>query len=74
MATQTNLLGYFGKTISRKRKLQSNITSFFNKKTDLDEKDHDDDVIYVGAERGNYCIKQRESFPFMLPNIPLRSL
>lgn len=57
MATQTNLLGYFGKTISRKRKFQSNITSFFNKKTDLDEKDHDDDVIYVGAERGNYCIK-----------------
>ena len=57
MATQTNLLGYFGKTISRKRKLQSNITSFFNKKTDLDEKHHGDDVIYVGAERGNYCIK-----------------
>ena len=31
MATQTNLLGYFGKTIARKRKSQTDILSFFNK-------------------------------------------
>ena len=31
MATQTNLLCYFGKAIARKRKSQSDITSFFKK-------------------------------------------
>ena len=47
MATQTNLLGYFGKTIARKRKSQSDITSFF-KKADRNQK-NDDDVVYVGG-------------------------
>ena len=47
MATQTNLLGYFGKAIVRKRKLQSDITSFF-KKADRNQK-NDDDVVYVGG-------------------------
>ena len=37
MATQTNLLGYFGKAIARKRKSQSDITSFF-KKADRNQK------------------------------------
>ena len=31
MITRANLLGYFGKTISRKRKSQLDITSFFKK-------------------------------------------
>ena len=31
MAIQTNLRGYFGKAIARKRKSQSDITSFFKK-------------------------------------------
>lgn len=60
MSTQTNLLGYFDKVISRKRKLQSNITSFFNKKTDKDGKE--DDVIYVGDGEGMYffrCFRSR---------------
>ena len=47
MTTQTNLLGYFGKAITRKRKIQSDITSFF-KKTDRNRK-NDDDVVYVGG-------------------------
>ena len=46
MATHTNLLGYFGKAISRKRKSESNITSFC-KKTDRNQKNYDDDVVYV---------------------------
>ena len=37
MAIQTNLLGYFGKAIARKRKSQSDITSFF-KKAELNQK------------------------------------
>ena len=45
VATQTNLLGYFGKVISRKRKSQSDITSFF-KKADQNQK-NDGDVVYV---------------------------
>ena len=31
MATRSNLLGYFGKAIARKRKPQPDITSFFKK-------------------------------------------
>ena len=46
MATQINLLGYFGKAIARKRKLQSDITPFF-KKADRNQK-NDDHVVYVG--------------------------
>ena len=37
MATQTNLLGCFGKTIARKRNSQSDITSFL-KKADRNKK------------------------------------
>ena len=47
MATQTNLLSYFGKAIARKRKSQSDITSFF-KKADGNQK-NDDDVVNVGG-------------------------
>ena len=47
MATQTNLFGYFGKAIGRKRKLQSDITSFF-KKADQNQK-NDDDVVCLGG-------------------------
>lgn len=46
MATQTNLLGYFGKAVNRKRKSQTNITSFF-KKGDPNEKNND--VIWLGG-------------------------
>ena len=46
MATQTNLLGYFGNAIARKRKLQSDITFFF-KKADRNQKNND--VVYVGS-------------------------
>ena len=49
MATQTNLLGCFGKAIARKRKSQSDVTSFF-KKADRNQK-NGDDVIYVGGMR-----------------------
>ena len=37
MATQTNLLGYFGKAVARNRKSQSDIISFF-KKADRNQK------------------------------------
>ena len=47
MTTQANLLGYFGKTISRKRKSQLDITSFF-KKADRNQKSYDE-VVYVGG-------------------------
>ena len=47
MVTQTNLLGFFGKVIDRKRKSQTNITSFFKKADQNHEKN--DDVIYVGS-------------------------
>ena len=47
MATQTNLPGYFGKAIPRKRKSQSDIKSFF-KEADRIQK-NDDDVVYVGG-------------------------
>ena len=47
MATQTNLLGYFGKAIARKRKSQSDITSFFKKA--YQNQKNDDDVVYVGG-------------------------
>ena len=47
MATQTNLIGYFGKAIARKGKLQSDITSFFQK-ADRNLK-NDDDIVYVGG-------------------------
>ena len=43
METQTNFLGYFGKAIARKRKLESDITLFF-KKADRNQK-NDDDVV-----------------------------
>ena len=46
MATQTNLLGYFGNAIARKRKLQPNITFLF-KKADRNQKNND--VVYVGG-------------------------
>ena len=44
MATQTNLLVYFEKIIARKRKSQSDITSYF-KKADQNQK-NDDDVVF----------------------------
>ena len=47
MATQINLLGYFAKAIARKGKLQSDITSFFQK-ADGNLK-NDDDIVYVGG-------------------------
>ena len=47
IATQTNLLGFFGKVVNRKRKSQTNITSFFKKADQNHEKN--DDVIYVGS-------------------------
>ena len=47
MATQTNLLGYFDKAIARKRKSQSDITSFFKKA--YRKQKNDDDVVYVGG-------------------------
>ena len=47
MATQTNLLGFFGKVVNRKRKSQTNITSFFKKADQNYEKN--DHVIYVGG-------------------------
>ena len=45
MAIQTNFLGYSDKAITRKRKSQSDITSFF-KKADPNQK-NDDDVVYI---------------------------
>ena len=48
MGTETNLLGYCGKAIARKRKPQSDITFFF-KKADRNQKNDDDDVVYVGG-------------------------
>ena len=47
MATQTNLLGFFGKVVNIKRKSQTNITSFFKKADQNLEKN--DNVIYVGG-------------------------
>ena len=47
MATQTNLLGFFGKVVNRKRKSQTSITSFFKKADQNHEKN--DDIIYVGG-------------------------
>ena len=47
MATQTNLLGFFGKVVNRKRKSQTNINSFFKKADQNHEKN--DNVIYVGG-------------------------
>ena len=47
MATQTGLLGFFGKVVNRKRKSQTNITSFFKKADQNHEKN--DNVIYVGG-------------------------
>ena len=47
MATQINLLGYFGKAIARKGKLQSDITSF-SQKADRNLK-NDGDIVYVGG-------------------------
>ena len=47
MATQTNLLGYFGKVVNRKRKSQTSITLFFKKG---DENEKNDDVIYFGGK------------------------
>ena len=44
MATQTNLLVYFDKIIARKRKSQSDITSYF-KKADQNQK-NDVDVVF----------------------------
>ena len=46
MATQTNLLDYFGKSITRKRKYQSCITAFLTK---IDGK-VDDGVVYLGSK------------------------
>ena len=43
MATQTNLLVYFDKVIARKRKLQSDITSY-SKKADRNQK-NDSDLV-----------------------------
>ena len=45
MANQTNLLGYFEKTVTRKRKFQSNITSYFKKNN---KETLDDSVLYLG--------------------------
>ena len=45
MVTQTNLLGYFGKAISRKRKSQPDIISFI-KKVERNQKNADD-IVYV---------------------------
>ena len=47
MATQTNLLGFFGKAVNIKRKSQTNITSLFKKADQNLEKN--DNVIYVGG-------------------------
>ena len=47
MATQKNLLGFFGKAVNWKRKSQTNITSFFKKADQNHEKN--DDVIYAGG-------------------------
>ena len=55
MATQTNLLGYFGKAVSRKRRSQTSITSFFKKG---DENEKNDNVIYVGGK----CVLITKSF------------
>ena len=61
MATQTNLIGYFGKAIARKGKLQSDITSF-SQKADRNLK-NDGDIVYVG---GMYfylpCYNARQAF------------
>ena len=46
MATQANLLGYFGKSITRKRKCQSHITAFLTKS----DGKVDDGVIYLGSK------------------------
>ena len=70
MATQTNLLGYFGKAITTKRKSQSNITSFF-KKADQNQK-NDDDVVYVegkkelGLTNSNCMLEQNYDFNALL--------
>ena len=45
MAPQINCFGYFGESIVRKRKSQSDIMSLF-KKADRNQK-NDDDVVYV---------------------------
>ena len=44
MATQANVLGYFGKSIPRKRKCQARITAFLTKS----DGKVDDDVVYLG--------------------------
>ena len=70
MATQTNLLGYFGKAVTTKRKSQSNITSFF-KKADQNQK-NDDDVVYVegkkelGLTNSNCMLEQNHDFNALL--------
>ena len=46
MAPQINCFGYFGESIVRKRKSQSDIISLF-KKADRNQKNDDDDVVYV---------------------------
>ena len=46
MATQTNLLGFFGKVVNRKRKSQANITLFFKKDQNHEK---NGDVSYVGG-------------------------
>ena len=70
MATQTNLLGYFGKVITTKRKSQSDITSFF-KKADRNQKNHNN-VVYVrgkkelGPNNSNCMIEQIHDFNTLL--------
>ena len=46
MATQANLLGYFGKSIARKRKCQSRITVFLTKSGGK----VDDGAVYLGSK------------------------
>ena len=53
MVTQTNLLGYFGKSITRKRKCQSRITAFLNKS---DGKVYDG-VVYLGSKQHPFYIE-----------------
>ena len=53
MATQTNLLGYFGNSITRERKCQSCITAFLTKSDG--KVDHG--VVYLGSKQHPFYIE-----------------
>ena len=53
MATQTNLLGYLGKSITRKRKCQSRITAFLTKS----DGKVNDGVVYLGSKYHPFYIE-----------------